>query len=69
MSPDRYGDTEPPPPHHCGNGWIGETPDGRPIPCLICKPHLARRGEIHDSANRPVSDRARAAIEKENRNA
>lgn len=28
--------------HYCRNGWKGETPDGRPIPCLECKPHLTR---------------------------
>lgn len=24
----------------CRNGWLGEDPDGRPIPCLRCRPHL-----------------------------
>ena len=56
-------------PHRCGNGWIGETSDGRPIPCLICKPHLGRRSDVNDFADRPVSDRAQRAIDQENRNA
>jgi hypothetical protein len=28
--------------HYCRAGWTGEDEHGRPIPCLICKPHLPR---------------------------
>lgn len=30
------------PPHSpdCRSGWLGNDIDGRPVPCLICKPHL-----------------------------
>lgn len=35
----------PPPfrPHdfRCRDGWLGEDADGRLIPCLTCRPHLA----------------------------
>ena len=30
------------PDHRCARGWVGEDPEGRPIPCLTCKPHLRR---------------------------
>lgn len=26
----------------CRRGWLGEDLDGRPIPCLRCRPHLIR---------------------------
>lgn len=26
----------------CRSGWLGETDDGNPIPCLTCRPHLRR---------------------------
>lgn len=47
MSPDRTGepleDTGCRDPR-CGNGcpkrWLGYDSEGRPIPCLRCKPHL-----------------------------
>ncbi|GAA4047674.1 hypothetical protein GCM10023063_38800 [Arthrobacter methylotrophus] len=29
-----------PPEHHCTKGWLSETPDGLPIPCLTCRPWL-----------------------------
>lgn len=37
-------DTTEPAPHdpQCRSGWLGEDLDGRPIPCLICRPHLAQ---------------------------
>lgn len=73
--PDRYGErvekqcTDP----RCGNGcpkrWIGYDDDGRPIPCLNCKPHLVKtRSDVHDFAEREPSARAQAAINAENRN-
>lgn len=31
------------PAHYCQAGWTGTDPEGRPIPCLLCKPHLAKR--------------------------
>lgn len=39
LEPDDPPDTE----HYCRAGWTGTDLDGRPIPCLICKPHLKRR--------------------------
>lgn len=47
MKHDRTGeriDDEPRPAHdnQCRNGWLGEDLDGRMVPCLLCKPHLAR---------------------------
>lgn len=44
---DRYGepieddDTETDQPHRCRRGWIDRNAD-HPVPCLVCKPHLAR---------------------------
>jgi hypothetical protein len=26
----------------CRDGWLGEDNDGRPVPCLHCRPHLAQ---------------------------
>lgn len=26
----------------CRGGWLGDDTDGHPIPCLACRPHLAR---------------------------
>lgn len=47
---DRYGDpvddeTEDNTAAHdprCRRGWLGDDHAGRPIPCLTCRPHLAR---------------------------
>lgn len=33
--------------HHCSAGWLGEDDDGRPIPCLICRPHLTNMKGRH----------------------
>lgn len=44
---DRWGDPiedeEPDPIHRCDGGWLGEDDQGRPIPCLTCRPHLERK--------------------------
>lgn len=50
---DRWGDAiddEPgvqpdvePDVHHCEAGWLGEDDQDRPIPCLVCRPHLRER--------------------------
>lgn len=32
----------PPRPHTCRRGWRGTDAEGRPVPCLVCRPHLAR---------------------------
>lgn len=29
----------------CSDGWLGEDDDGRLVPCLTCRPHLAGRRE------------------------
>lgn len=34
-------DTQTVRPHRCRNGWINRDADN-PVPCLVCKPHLAR---------------------------
>lgn len=36
----------PDPPHDssCVGGWLGEDDQGRPRPCLVCRPHLAHPG-------------------------
>lgn len=26
--------------HDCEDGWLGRDSEGRPIPCLTCRPHL-----------------------------
>lgn len=33
----------------CVGGWLGDDPEGRPIPCLQCRPHLA--GARRDVSN------------------
>ncbi|QSE90307.1 hypothetical protein JWS13_17610 [Rhodococcus pseudokoreensis] len=39
-------------PHHldCKRGWLGQDLDGRPIPCIQCKPHLAHRNYLTGGA-------------------
>jgi hypothetical protein len=32
----------------CRNGWLGLDDEQRPIPCLHCKPHLAKTADIRD---------------------
>lgn len=45
---DRYGDhldeddLDPSHDQTCRDGWLGEDHQGRPIPCLKCRPHLNR---------------------------
>jgi hypothetical protein len=54
VSPTRYGDPEPEPGSvdepvehdpRCRKGWIDRDSD-QPIPCLVCKPHLAPRNRV-----------------------
>ena len=42
---EREAEAESPVPHSvaCRGGWLGEDAEGRPIPCLMCRPHLAAR--------------------------
>ncbi|RJO74148.1 hypothetical protein D5S18_18520 [Nocardia panacis] len=42
-----------------GTGWLGDDNEGRPIPCLVCKAHLATRSTVHETTPSP---RAQAAI-------
>ncbi|MGB7363327.1 MAG: hypothetical protein WA931_09855 [Rhodococcus sp. (in: high G+C Gram-positive bacteria)] len=42
----------------CRRGWLGEDAEGRPIPCLVCRPHLARPSEVHDIDDRRWKRRA-----------
>lgn len=57
MSHDRYGDliedddAEANRPHRCHRGWIDRDAD-KPVPCLVCKPHLARVIEEREEASR-----------------
>lgn len=50
---DRYGEertdtaSTPPLPHECDNGWLGEDEQGRPRPCLRCRPNLANPTKVH----------------------
>ncbi|MDF3305610.1 hypothetical protein P3H15_11320 [Rhodococcus sp. T2V] len=39
------------PPHNpdCRSGWLGADLDDRPIPCLQCRPHLARIVNANDN--------------------
>lgn len=56
MTLDRYGEptegvvtsTAPSGGHdpRCRRGWLGEDLDGRPVPCLICRPHLAQTVQL-----------------------
>ncbi|WP_157514994.1 hypothetical protein [Nocardioides sp. J54] len=47
---DRYGDPIEDEPEEadrwhdprCRDGWLGEDLQGRPVPCLQCRPHLLR---------------------------
>lgn len=32
----------------CRNGWLGEDTEGHLIPCLRCKPHLAKTADVND---------------------
>ncbi|MBJ8340004.1 hypothetical protein JGU71_13995 [Antrihabitans sp. YC3-6] len=52
---DRYGEPindDPPTAHDAErcSGWRGEDFDGRPIPCLLCRPHLAHTAKVYDGA-------------------
>ncbi|WP_406234958.1 hypothetical protein [Nocardia sp. NBC_01009] len=53
----------------CRDGWLGYDRQGRLIPCLVCRDHLINRSTINDFAEREPSALARAAIERDNRNA
>ena len=73
MAPDRYGEpaeTSPLPP--CGRpgckGIRGYDEEMRPIPCLVCRPHLRKTVSHNDYDERPISERAQAAIEAAERN-
>ncbi|MFI6997173.1 DciA family protein [Nocardia sp. NPDC050175] len=34
--------------HGCHNGWLGKDDDNKPIPCVICRPHLVKTAHIND---------------------
>lgn len=72
MPRDRYGElledqddhTDPSlqatqrPPHDCQDGWIDPDVDN-PLPCLVCRPHLApdaRRAALGLPAVQPAAD-------------
>ncbi|MGW4720895.1 hypothetical protein [Nocardia sp. NPDC004260] len=69
MSPDRYGEPADRPCRdaRCRRGWIGADDEGRPIPCLACKPHLAKTSTTNDCAESIPSAKAQAAIDREDR--
>ncbi len=59
MRLDRYGEPIDPEavdeqPHRCRRGWIDRDAD-HPVPCLVCKPHLART--ITDQPTRAEASR------------
>ncbi|WP_280475471.1 hypothetical protein [Nocardia asiatica] len=68
MSPDRCGDQPSGAEHdrRCRRGFLGEDDEGRPIPCLVCKPHLRQTSTTHDFAESTPSLRAQQAIEGDN---
>jgi hypothetical protein len=41
----------------CRNGWLGYDLEHRPIPCLVCRPHLGTTLDAHDCADRLPSAR------------
>ena len=61
MSPNRYSepdedaiDEHPPDDapveeqsHECRKGWLSKPDADHPVPCLICKPHLAPENRVH----------------------
>jgi hypothetical protein len=54
--PDRFGDepeTEPEV-HRCKNGWLDYYEADHPVPCLVCRPNLARAVRRAD-LERPVA--------------
>lgn len=72
MARDRYGEpdeqTSLPP---CGRpgckGIRGYDEEYRPIPCLVCRPHLRKTvTDSTDYGERAISDRAQAAIDRDN---
>lgn len=61
--PDRYGDDEPGPAadvHRCNKGWIDYYEADHPVPCLVCRPNLARDVRRAD-LERPVAVPGEAA--------
>ena len=32
--------------HHCEDGWLGRDAQERPVPCLVCRPHLRRNVDM-----------------------
>jgi hypothetical protein len=37
-----YANDEPLHDARCRDGWLGDDDQDRPIPCLVCRPHLTR---------------------------
>ncbi|MCM6776258.1 hypothetical protein NDR87_18810 [Nocardia sp. CDC159] len=65
MTLDRTG--EPRPDHECRRGWLTGPLADEPVPCPICKPHLATRVTTNDYSERTtLSARAQQTIEREN---
>jgi hypothetical protein len=75
MHRDRTGElidepTAPAPWHdpRCHDGWLPETTDRRPVPCLTCRPHIAedldrrRRRGSREIAATPAREAAMTAI-------
>lgn len=54
---DRYGepieddDPQIERPHRCQRGWIDRNADN-PVPCLVCRPHLAPENRTREEASR-----------------
>lgn len=48
-SEERLDGQQEPAEHACRDGWLGEDAAGIPVPCLVCKPHIAdRRRRLRD---------------------
>lgn len=68
MTLDRTGEALEPEPLHdprCHRGWLGYDEERRPIPCLICRPHLTKTTVTNDFSARIPSFRAQSAIDRE----
>lgn len=43
----------------CEGGWLPDHPDGRPRPCLECRPHLAVDDDGHVTHRATLTSRQR----------
>jgi hypothetical protein len=63
MTLDRTGEPVEPDEHDCQGGWIDRDAD-HPVPCLVCRPHLApaqRHRRAHGIDAQPTTEETRNA--------